>query len=118
MCGLFNLFSQYGGDYGFMEPTYDDYWKNFLQFLDHSPHMAVEHFKTPLLIGHGLQDRRVPISHPLELFHILQRRGVPSRLICYPDEHHWFLKPQNNVHWNEQMIAWMRKYAGITDTLN
>ena len=54
-------------------------------------------FTTPTLVIHGQLDLRVPLSHGIELFNTLQKRGVPSKLVYFPDENHWVLKPQNSL---------------------
>ena len=53
---------------------------------------------TPTLIIHNQQDMRVPVNHGIELFNTLQKRGVPSKLVYFPDENHWVLKPQNSLY--------------------
>ena len=60
---------------------------------------------------HGQQDFRVPVNHGIELFNTLQKRGVPSRLVYYPDENHWILKPQNSLFWYTEARTWVEKYA-------
>jgi dipeptidyl aminopeptidase/acylaminoacyl peptidase len=60
---------------------------------------------------HGQQDMRVPVNHGVELFQTLQRRGVPSRFVYFPDENHWILKPQNSVFWYSQVKSWITTYA-------
>jgi len=58
----------------------------------------------------GELDYRVPFSEGLQMFTALQRQGVPSRLVYFPDEGHWILKPQNLLFYYEQFIGWMDKY--------
>ncbi len=82
--------------------------KSFLKF---SPHLHVENFQTPTLVVHGEQDFRCPISEGLAMFTALQVKGVPSRLLTFPDEGHWVLKPANAEVWYEEMIGWLMKFA-------
>ena len=63
----------------------------------YSPHTSAGNFNTPTLVIHGQHDLRVPLSHGIELFNTLQKRGVPSKLVYFPDENHWVLKPQNSL---------------------
>jgi dipeptidyl aminopeptidase/acylaminoacyl peptidase len=51
------------------------------------------------------------VNHGIELFNTLQKRGVPSRLVYYPDENHWILKPQNSLFWYTEVRTWVEKYA-------
>ena len=76
-----------------------------------SPHMQAANFNTPTLVIHGQQDLRVPVNHAIELFQTLQIRGVPSRLIYYPNENHWILRPQNSVFWYAEVRRWIEAFA-------
>ena len=75
-----------------------------------SPHLFVKNFKTPTLVVHGELDYRVPIGEGLQLFSALQRRGVPSKLLYYPDEGHWVLKPQNSELWYKTVLDWFDQW--------
>ncbi|KAH7817658.1 putative Alanyl dipeptidyl peptidase [Monocercomonoides exilis] len=68
-------------------------------------------FKTPMLVIHGGVDFRVPLSQGISLFHVLQGKGVPSRLVYFPSENHWVLRPQNSVRWHKECIAWLKHYV-------
>ena len=68
-------------------------------------------FKTPTLVIHGQLDQRVPFNNGMELFHILQNAGVPSRLVYFPDENHWILKRQNSLFWYDETKDWLARYA-------
>ncbi len=78
--------------------------------LDQSPSRYVNNFKTPTLITHGALDFRVPEGQGMSLFTALQRKGVASRLVYFPDEGHWILKPANRVIWWGEMHSWLAKY--------
>jgi dipeptidyl aminopeptidase/acylaminoacyl peptidase len=67
--------------------------------------------KTPMLVIHGEQDFRVPYYEGVSLFTALQRQGVPSRFLVYPDEGHWILKPQNSRLWYGEVLQWISKYV-------
>ena len=80
----------------------------------HSPHRKAANlgkYKTPMLVIQNDLDFRCPVGQGLELFTALQRQGVPSRLINFPDEGHWVLKPANSKRWHEEVFAWLTKYA-------
>jgi len=67
-------------------------------------------FKTPTLVIGGELDYRVPYAEDLEFFSSLQRQGVPSKLVIFPDEGHWVLKPQNSRLWYQTFLDWLAKY--------
>ncbi len=68
-------------------------------------------FKTPMLVIAGEMDYRVPYTQSLELFNALQRQGVPSKLVVFPDEGHWVLKPQNSQFWYKTSLDWLATYV-------
>jgi dipeptidyl aminopeptidase/acylaminoacyl peptidase len=75
-----------------------------------SPHLYAQNIKTPTLVIHNELDFRVPIDQGLQLFTALRRNGVPGKMLVFPDEGHWVLKPLNSQRWFEEMFAWMKKY--------
>ena len=77
----------------------------------HSPHRFAADFKTPMLIIHNDLDFRVPVSEGLQLFTTLQRQGVPSKFINFPDEGHWVLKPANSAFWHREVFSWVKTYC-------
>ena len=76
-----------------------------------SPHRYAKNFKTPMLIIHNDNDFRVPVAEGLQLFTTLQRLGVPSKMINFPDESHWVRKPKNSEYWHKEIFQWLAKYA-------
>ncbi len=111
-CGVYNLDSMYmteelwfhewevgGPPWGPREP-----YEKF------SPHRYAKNFKTPNLIIHNDLDFRVPVSEGFQLFTTLQRLGVPSKMINFPDEGHWVLKPQNSQLWYKTVNHWVDSY--------
>ena len=86
-------------------------WVNRESYEKYSPHRFAQNFKTPMLIIHNDLDFRVPVSEGLQLFTTLQRRGVPSKLINFPDEGHWVNKPANSKFWHNEIFAWLRQYC-------
>ncbi|HPV77947.1 MAG TPA: prolyl oligopeptidase family serine peptidase, partial [Gemmatimonadaceae bacterium] len=81
------------------------------QYRRWSPHLSAQDMKTPMLVIHGEQDFRVPYYEGVSLFTALQRQGVPSRFLVYPDEGHWILKPQNSRLWYNEVLGWITKYV-------
>jgi dipeptidyl aminopeptidase/acylaminoacyl peptidase len=108
---VYDSYTQYGTDGGATKKRYGEYWDDFERFNRNSPHMSAANFKTPTLIIHGQLDLRVPVNHGVELFNTLQNRGVPSKLVYFPDENHWILKPQNSLFWYETKRKWLEQYV-------
>ncbi|HEX8071552.1 MAG TPA: S9 family peptidase [Pyrinomonadaceae bacterium] len=111
--GVYNLTSMYGVTEELWFPEWEfkgTPWENPELYTRWSPNMFVKNFKTPLLVTHGEMDYRVPIDQGLQLFTALQKMGVDSKLLIYPDEGHWILKPQNSALWYTTVSAWFDKY--------
>lgn len=108
--GVYNLTSMYGAteELWFTEWEFKGTpWDNPELYTRWSPHMFVKDFKTPMLVIHGELDYRVPVGEGLQLFTALQRRGVESKLLYFPDEGHWILKPQNSELWYNTVLNWL-----------
>jgi dipeptidyl aminopeptidase/acylaminoacyl peptidase len=111
--GVYNLTSMYGVTEELWFPEWELHgnpWDNPELYEKWSPHLYVKNFKTPTLVIHSELDYRVPIDQGLQLFTALQRRGVPSKLLYFPDEGHWVLKPRNSRLWYETVIGWFDQY--------
>jgi dipeptidyl aminopeptidase/acylaminoacyl peptidase len=108
---VYNLFTQVGSDYGSEAERFFNFWDKPEEFAKYSPHTSAANFTTPTLVIHGQLDLRVPLSHGIELFNTLQKRGVPSKLVYFPDENHWVLKPQNSLYWYQAVRDWVATYA-------
>ncbi|MFZ1699381.1 MAG: S9 family peptidase [Pyrinomonadaceae bacterium] len=85
-------------------------WENQISYNRWSPHKFAKNFSTPTLVTAGELDFRVPVDQSLQLFTTLQLRGVESKLVVFPDEGHWILKPQNSEFWHGQVLDWFKKY--------
>jgi len=115
--GVYDLTSSYGATEELWFPEHEfsgPPWSSE-GYVKQSPHTwAAEFgtFKTPTLVIAGEQDYRVPYTQSLEFFSALQRQGVPSKLVVFPDEGHWVLKPQNSVFWYREVLGWLDKYLG------
>jgi dipeptidyl aminopeptidase/acylaminoacyl peptidase len=88
------------------------YYDNPEGYEKHNPALFVDKWQTPMLVIHGQLDYRVPVTQGIAAFTALQRRGIESRFLYFPDENHWVLKPHNSVHWHEQVNAWLHHYLG------
>jgi dipeptidyl aminopeptidase/acylaminoacyl peptidase len=111
--GVFNLTSMYGVTEELWFPEWEfagTPWTNRATYEKWSPHNLAENFKTPTLVIHGELDFRVPISEGFQLFTALQRLGVPSKMLYFPDEGHWILKPANSQLWYKTFSDWLDKY--------
>ncbi len=114
-CGVYNFDSMYTTT---EELWFDEYehggppWgPNRESYEKHSPHRLAANFKTPMLIIHNDLDFRVPISEGQQLFTALQRQGIPSKMINFPDEGHWVSKPANSRFWHNEIFAWLQEYC-------
>ncbi|MFN2603262.1 MAG: prolyl oligopeptidase family serine peptidase [Gemmatimonadaceae bacterium] len=114
--GVFNLENMYGATEELWFPEWEyggPYWNTTAmqtQYRVYSPHLYAANFKTPMLISDGELDYRVPYYEGVSMFSALQRQGIPSRLIIFPDEGHWIGKPQNQRLWWSEALGWFRKY--------
>ena len=121
--GMFNAESAFG--------TTEEDWFNIWEFKGHpwdyygkpdsenpfrkwSPSLSAKSFKTPTLVIHGQLDYRLDVSEGFQLFDTLQLLGVPSKMLYFPDEGHWVLKPQNSQLWYKTVNAWVDEWTGKT----
>ena len=77
-----------------------------------NPVNHVSKWKVPMLVVQGEKDYRVPVDQGLSTFTALQRKGVESKLLYFPDENHWVLKPHNSVLWHDTVNAWLKQHIG------
>ncbi|MEK6805854.1 MAG: S9 family peptidase [Pseudomonadota bacterium] len=87
-------------------------YDNPKSYEKHNPINHVSEWKTPMLVIHSEKDYRVTPEQGIATFTALQRRGIPSQLLVFPDENHWVLKPQNSVQWHSTVEAWLAKWIG------
>lgn len=76
-----------------------------------NPVNHVKDWRVPMLVVHGQQDFRIPVEQGLAAFTALQRQGIPSEFLYFPDENHWVLKPHNSVQWHETVNAWLKRWT-------
>ncbi len=110
-CGVFEFHSMYGTT----DELWFDEWEHGVpwqtpDFAKDSPDRFAAKFRTPNLIIHNELDFRVPLGQGLALFTALQRQGVPSKLLYFPDEGHWVLKPANSELWHKTIFEWLKEY--------
>jgi dipeptidyl aminopeptidase/acylaminoacyl peptidase len=119
--GMFNPESAYGttdelwfNEWEFRGKPWDYYGKpdNENPYRKWSPMLAAKNFKTPTLVVHGQLDYRLDVSEGFQLFTTLQRLGVPSKMLYFPDEGHWVLKPQNAQLWYKTVNDWVDEWTG------
>jgi len=113
--GVFNLEAMYGAteELWFVEWEFGGpYWVNRQDYERWSPHRFAGSFRTPTLVIHGALDYRVPDTEGFQMYTALQRQGVPSRLLYFPDEGHWIGRPQNQVVWWSTVMEWLARYLG------
>jgi dipeptidyl aminopeptidase/acylaminoacyl peptidase len=78
----------------------------------HNPARHIDKWRVPMLVVAGQNDFRVPIDQSLSTFTALQRQGIESQLLYFPDENHWVLKPQNSVFWHDTVNDWLKRHIG------
>jgi dipeptidyl aminopeptidase/acylaminoacyl peptidase len=85
-------------------------WENPEGFTKHNPVDYVKNWKTPTLVIHGAKDFRVVETGGFATFTALQRKGIPSRFLYFPDENHWVLKPANSILWHDTVLDWLDQW--------
>jgi dipeptidyl aminopeptidase/acylaminoacyl peptidase len=112
--GLFNAESAYGAsdELWFNEWEFKGMpWTNRAGYRRWSPALYASQFKTPTLVIHSQLDYRLDVSEGMQLFTTLQRLGVPSEMLYFPDEGHWVLKPQNSELWYKTVNEWCARWT-------
>ena len=111
--GVYNFESMYGST---DEVWFDEWehggtpWDKPEEYRRFSPHVYAKNFRTPTLVIHGGLDYRIPYTEAMQLFTALQRQGVPSKFLFFPDDNHWVLKPANSELWHATVFEWLRNY--------
>jgi dipeptidyl aminopeptidase/acylaminoacyl peptidase len=112
--GMFNTESAYGTTEELWFPEWEFQgppWKNRELYRKFSPHLFADKFKTPTLVVHGQNDYRLDVSEGFQLFTTLQRLKIPSKMLYFPDEGHWVLKPQNSRLWYKTVNDWVDQWC-------
>ncbi len=85
-------------------------WENPRGYEKHNPVNHVQNWHVPTLVVHGALDYRVVDTQGMSTFTALRRLGVPARLLYFPDENHWVLKPHNSIQWHEEVMDWLTRW--------
>jgi dipeptidyl aminopeptidase/acylaminoacyl peptidase len=112
--GVYDLMSQYASDVtqGRAQSMGGEPWEG-IEVIDRwNPARYASGFQTPMLVVHGEKDYRVPVSQGLECYGVLKAKGVPARLVYFPDENHWVLKPANSLLWYREVLGWLERWLG------
>ncbi len=113
-CGIYNFESQYAQTEETFFAEFDlkgPYWETPKpKSYDFSPHKFVQNWDTPIMLITGEKDFRIPYTESLQAFNAAQLRGIPSKLLIFPDENHWVVKPQNSILWQREFFGWLDKW--------
>jgi dipeptidyl aminopeptidase/acylaminoacyl peptidase len=113
-CGIFNLESFYASTEEYFFVNYDYKGASWEEpqppSYRFSPHLYVKNWDTPIMIIHGANDFRIPYAQSLQAFNTAQLLGIPSRLLFFPEESHFVLKPQNAVLWQNEFFRWLDQW--------
>jgi dipeptidyl aminopeptidase/acylaminoacyl peptidase len=112
--GVYNTQAQYASDItqGRHKAFGGEPWDGLDKIDRWNPSRFAHSLETPMMVVHGELDYRVPIDQGLECYNVLQGKGVPSRLVYFPDENHWVLKPRNSIFWYREVNAWLARFLG------
>ena len=110
--GVYNTLSQYASDVtqGRHKSFGGEPWDGLEAINGCNPAHAAKGFGTPMLVIHGERDYRVPVTQGLECYGVLKAKGVPARLLYFPDENHWVLKPRNSLLWYREVLGWLARF--------
>jgi dipeptidyl aminopeptidase/acylaminoacyl peptidase len=110
--GVGDTLAEYAADvtYGWGKDLGGEPWEGIEEIDRMNPIRLAQNFRTPMLITHGERDYRVPVDQGLQLYNVLKAKGVPARLIVFPDENHWIMKPQNSRFWYGEVEAWLARW--------
>jgi dipeptidyl aminopeptidase/acylaminoacyl peptidase len=95
----------------YWEKEWGDPLREPKRYEQNSPHRFADAIRTPMLVIHGDKDYRVPIGEGLRLWYDLQKRGIPSKFLYFPDENHWVLTPGNSIVWYETVLAFLAEHV-------
>lgn len=110
--GVYDLLSQYASDVsqGRARAYGGEPWDGLENIDRWSPCRFAAGFSSPLLVLHGDNDYRVPYTQGLEVYGVYKAKGLPARLVSYPDENHWILSARNSLHWYNEVLSWIRRW--------
>jgi dipeptidyl aminopeptidase/acylaminoacyl peptidase len=110
--GVYDALGQYASDWtmGRGRAWGGEAWEGIENIDRCNPARYSSGMNTPMLVTHGERDYRVPINHGLQCYGMLKAKGVPARLVYFPDENHWVLKPRNSIVWYREVHAWLARF--------
>ncbi|EGX92032.1 oligopeptidase family protein [Cordyceps militaris CM01] len=114
--GVFSTLSQWSTEELFF-PEHDfggTLWDNRENYEKWDPARHTGNWETPMLVIHNELDYRLSIAEGLAMFNVLQARSIPSKLLVFPDENHWVLKPENSLVWHREVLNWINKFSGVS----
>ena len=112
--GIFNIEQQYLETEEMWFANWDmggAFWNGHPKTFENSPHRFVDKWDTPILCIQGEKDYRIVTSQAMSAFNAARLRGIPAEFLCFPDENHWVLKPQNGILWQRRYFNWLDKYV-------
>ncbi len=112
--GVYDTLSQYASDVtqGRAQSFGGEPWDGLVAIDRFNPARFAGGFKTPMLVLHGERDYRVPVTQGLECYSVLKAKGIPARLVYFPDENHWVLKAANSLLWYREVMSWFERFLG------
>jgi dipeptidyl aminopeptidase/acylaminoacyl peptidase len=112
--GVYDTLSQYASDVtqGRAQSFGGEPWDGLERIDQWNPARFAAGLETPMLVLHGERDYRVPVTQGLECYGMLKAKGIPARLVYFPDENHWVLKPKNSLVWYREVHAWLARWLG------
>ena len=115
--GVANTLADYGTEeLWFIQHDFNGtLWDNRDNYERWNPLNYIHEWATPHFVVHGELDYRLPVSEAIQMFNILQERGVPSRFLNFPDENHWVLKRENSIVWHTEIYKWINYYSGVSN---
>ncbi len=110
--GVYDTLSQYASDVtqGRHKSFGGEPWDGLENIQRWNPACFAGGQVTPMLVIHGERDYRVPVGQGLEMYGVLRAKGIPARLVYFPDENHWVLKPRNSVVWYGEVLGWLERH--------
>jgi dipeptidyl aminopeptidase/acylaminoacyl peptidase len=116
--GVYDTLSQYASDVtqGRALEFGGEPWEGIEAIDRYNPARFAAGLNTPMLVIHGERDYRVPVTQGLECYGVLKAKGVPARLVIFPDENHWVLKARNSLLWYREVFAWLARWLHPSST--
>jgi dipeptidyl aminopeptidase/acylaminoacyl peptidase len=110
--GVYDILAQYASDVtqGRHRSYGGEPWEGLEQIDQWNPARFADGMVSPMLVIHGERDYRVPVTQGIACYNVLKGKGVPARLVYFPDENHWVLKPRNSIFWYKEVLSWLDRF--------